>query len=64
MELIAETGSGVPLGCFKFPFAKERAENPDDEAEVGPLVLLSIIPKLSDLEWALSSLAPLAELPP
>ena len=38
----------------------ERAEKPDDEADVGLLFLPSTIVKLSDLECPLLSLTPLA----
>lgn len=41
----------------------DNAENDDEEADVGPLVLPSTMVKLSDLEWLLPSLAPLAALP-
>ena len=53
---MAEAGSGVPAGCLK-----PIAENPDDEAEVGPLVLPSTMVKLSDRECPLASLTPPAE---
>lgn len=39
------------------------AENADEDADVGLLFLPSTIVKLSDLEWPLPSLAPLAEFP-
>ena len=54
---MAEAGSGVPAGC-----REPMAEKPDDEAEVGPLVLPSTIVKLSDRECPLASLTPPAEL--
>lgn len=42
------------------PVGYERAEKPDEEADVGLLFLPSTIVKLSDLEWPLLSLNPLA----
>ena len=54
---MAEAGSGVPAGC-----REPIVEKPDDEAEVGPLVLPSTIVKLSDRECPLASLTPPAEL--
>ena len=44
----------MPAGC-------RWVEKEEEEAEVGPLALPSIIVKLSDLEWLLPSLAQLAE---
>lgn len=46
---MAEAGSGVPLGCRWVPVGYDRAEKPDDEADVGLLFLPSTV-KLSDLE--------------
>ena len=57
---MADAGSGVPAGCREHA-GYDTAEKPDDEAEVGPLVLPSTIVKLSDLECPLPSLPPLAE---
>lgn len=51
---MAEAGSGVPIGC-------RCVENPEEDAEVGLLFLPSAIVKLSDLEWPLPSLFPLAD---
>lgn len=42
------------------PVGYDRAEKPDDEADVGLLFLPSNIVKLSDLECPLLSLIPLA----
>ena len=42
------------------PVGYDRAEKPDDEADVGLLFLPSNIVKLSDLECPLLSLTPLA----
>lgn len=42
------------------PVGYDRAEKPDDEADVGLLFLPSSIVKLSDLECPLLSLTPLA----
>lgn len=64
-ELIADDGSGVPdlcRGCENC--AKDRAEYDDESAEVVPLARPSTMVKLPVLEWALLSLAPLAELTP
>lgn len=46
----------MPAGC-----RESIAEKPDDEAEVGPLILPSAIVKLSDLECPWPSLPPPAE---
>ena len=54
---MAEAGSGVPAGC-----REPTVEKPEDEADVGPLVLPSTMVKLSDLECPLASLTPPAEL--
>ena len=56
MELIADAGSGVPVGCL-------WVEKPEEDADVGLLFLPSASVKLSDLERPLSSLVPLAGLP-
>lgn len=57
---MAEAGSGVPDTFRCAPVGYDRAEKPEDDADVGLLFLPSTIVKLSDLERPLPSLAPLA----
>lgn len=47
---MAEAGSGVPVGWRRAPVGYDKAENDDEDAEVGPLARPSTIVKLSDLE--------------